>query len=382
MKGWKYPFNCPKDTLLANQRKRKINIISLLIKIFSTVIGLILILVPVSIGVVMYFNAPVPPHKRSSIFSQSDAIKQTNDGSYLIDIRKGESSQSVGLRLERTGLISNRYFWNIICRLDKSFIKTGTYKIKMPESQMSIYRILISGQEVLYRVTVPEGVTLSKTARIIEEAGICSGAEFLSATTDKSIMAKYQIPNESMEGYLFPDTYLFPAEYPAEKVVTTMADNLFGNLQKISPSVLSMSPTELNEKIILASIVEREYRVEKEAPLMAGVFYNRLRIKMALQSCATIEYIITEIQKRPHPSVLLFVDLEIKSPYNTYTKPGLPPGPISAPGLTALKAVFFPENTNYLYFRLEDVASGRHYFSRTYDEHIKAGQLITKPSWP
>jgi len=367
---------------LDKQKKKKIDIISLLIHIFSTIIALILILVPVLIGVIMYFNAPVQPHRRSAVFSQNDAIKQIDDESFLIDIRKGESSQSVGLRLERTGLIKNRYFWNIICRLDKSFIKTGSYKIIMPASQIAIYRILISGQEVLYKVTVPEGVTLSKTARIIEEAGICSTQEFLSATVDKSVIGKYLIPNDSMEGYLFPDTYLFPAEYPAEKVVTTMADNLFSNLQEISPSILSMNPMELNEKIILASIVEREYRVDKEAPLMAGVFYNRLRINMALQSCATVEYIITEIQKRPHPSVLLFVDIEINSPYNTYIKPGLPPGPISAPGLTALKAVFFPENTNYLYFRLEDVASGRHYFSRTYDEHIKAGQLITKPSWP
>jgi len=367
---------------LAKQKKKKIDIISLLIHIFSTIIALILILVPVLIGIIMYFNAPVQQNKNSYVFSQNDAIKQNDDGSFLIDIRKGESSQSVGLRLERTGLIKNRYFWNIICRLDKSFIKTGSYKIIMPASQIAIYRILISGQEVLYKVTVPEGVTLSKTARIIEEAGICSAQEFLSATEDKLVIGKYLIPNDSMEGYLFPDTYLFPAEYPAEKVVTTMADNLFSNLQKISPTILSMNPIELNEKIILASIVEREYRVEKEAPLMAGVFYNRLRINMALQSCATIEYIITEIQKRPHPSVLLFVDLEINNPYNTYIKPGLPPGPISAPGLTALKAVFFPEKTNYLYFRLEDVASGRHYFSRTYDEHIKAGQLITKPSWP
>jgi len=364
---------------LAKQNKKKINIFYFIIKLFSTIIALFLIMVPVLIGVIMYFNAPVPPHKRSAVFSQVDAIKQAEDGSYLIDIRKGESSQSVGIRLERTGLISNRYFWNIICRLDKSFIKTGEYKITMPASQIAIYKILISGQEVLHKVTIPEGVTLGKTAKLIEEAGICSEQDFLSAAKDKLVIGRYLIPNDSMEGYLFPDTYLFAAEYPAEKVITTMADNFFENLKNINPSILEMDPQELNEKIILASIIEREYRVDKEAPLMAGVFYNRLRINMALQSCATVEYIITEIQKRPHPSVLLFVDIEIDNPYNTYIRPGLPPGPISAPGITALKAAFYPDNTNYLYFRLEDVSSGRHYFSRTYDEHIKAGQLITKP---
>ncbi len=234
---------------MEKRKKKKINIVSLIINLFSTIIALILILVPVLIGVIMYYNAPVPPHKRSSVLSQSDAIKQAEDGSYLIDIRKGESSQSVGLRLERTGLISNRYFWNIICRLDKSFVKTGEYKITMPASQIAIYRILISGQEVLRKVTIPEGVTLSKTARLIEEAGICSAADFLSAATDKSIIGRYLIPNESMEGYLFPDTYLFAADYPAEKVITKMADNFFDNLQKINPSILEMDPKELNEKI-------------------------------------------------------------------------------------------------------------------------------------
>jgi len=362
---------------LAKQKriKKKINVFRFLIKFFSTLIALILILIPVMIGVVMYFNAPVPQDKRNNVLLQNDAIRLSNDGSYLIDIRKGETSQSVGMRLERTKLISNRYFWNIICRLDKNQIKTGTYRIKMPSSQLAIYKVLTSGQEVLYKVTIPEGVTLNKMAKIIEEEGICSAQEFLSAAKNKSIIDKYKIPNETMEGYLFPDTYLFPSEYPAEKIVTAMADNFFSNLKNISPAVNSMTPKEINEKVILASIVEREYRIEKEAPLMAGVFYNRLRINMALQSCATVEYIITEIQNRPHPSVLLFSDIEIKHPYNTYINPGLPPGPISAPGLVALNAVFNPETTNYLYFRLEDVASGRHYFSRTYDEHMKAGQL-------
>jgi len=361
--------------------KKKIkNIITSFLRFITVIIALILVLIPVTIGFVMYFNAPARGDKKPAVISQNDAIKLTDDG-YLIDIRRGESSQSVGLRLERTGLIRNRYFWNAICRLGKDQIKTGTYKIKMPASQIAIYKTLVSGKEVLHKVTIPEGVTLKKMAKLIEESGVCSAQDFLLAARDMTIVNKYHIPNQSMEGYLFPDTYFFPAEYPAERIVTTMADNLFINLKNINPAILSMTPKELNEKIIIASIVEREYRVEKEAPVMAGVFYNRLKINMALQSCATVEYIITEIQNRPHPSVLLFSDIEIDHPYNTYVKPGLPPGPISAPGLTALQAAFSPANTNYLYFRLEDVASGRHYFSRTYDEHIKAGQLITKPSW-
>jgi UPF0755 protein len=139
-----------------------------------------------------------------------------------------------------------------------------------------------------------------------------------------------------------------------------------------------MSGSELNRRIIIASIVEREYRVDEEAPLMAGVFYNRLDIGMALQSCATVEYIITEIQGRPHPDVLYTRDIEIRDPYNTYIRPGLPPGPISAPGAVALAAAFQPASSNYLYFRLIDPEAGRHYFSQTLDDHIKAGLLYVK----
>jgi UPF0755 protein len=160
-----------------------------------------------------------------------------------------------------------------------------------------------------------------------------------------------------------------------------MADNFFFRLQQIFPAVTDMSPKEINEKVILASIVEREYRIAEEAPVMARVFYNRLKINMSLQSCATVEYIITEIQGRPHPKQLYNRDIEMQSPYNTYIIAGLPPNPISAPGAVALKAVFYPADSDFLYFRLVDVENGKHYFSKTFDEHIKAAnQFVPKGS--
>ncbi|HOX92645.1 MAG TPA: endolytic transglycosylase MltG, partial [Spirochaetales bacterium] len=130
------------------------------------------------------------------------------------------------------------------------------------------------------------------------------------------------------------------------------------------------------------SIVEREYRLPEEAPRMASVFLNRLKIGMALQSCATVVYVITQRLGKPHPSRLFDRDLEIPDPFNTYRQPGLPPAPIANPGLVALSAVFRPESSRYLYFRLVDEASGRHYFSETLDEHIRAGSLSVKPGSP
>jgi len=359
------------------KKKPKKKVFSVLINIFSLIVTLVIILIPLSLGVIMVINSPVQ-NTGNIIPSEIDAIRLLDDGSYMIDVRRGETSQSVGLRLERAGLINNRYFWNILCRLDKEHIKTGTYKIEMPASLLSIHRLLISGREILYSVTIPEGVTLRKTARILDDAGICSYSAFLGAARDPSIINFYGIPNASMEGYLFPDTYFFPSDYPAAGVIRTMLDTFFEKLVNIEPNILNMSQTELNRYIIIASIVEREYRQKDEAALMAGVFFNRLNIGMALQSCATVEYVITEIQGRPHPEVLYNRDLEIRNPYNTYYVPGLPPGPISSPGVTALNAAFNPQRSDYLYFRLIDPSSGKHYFSRTLDDHIRAGLLYLK----
>jgi UPF0755 protein len=111
---------------------------------------------------------------------------------------------------------------------------------------------------------------------------------------------------------------------------------------------------------------------------MAGVFANRMGIGMALQSCATVEYVITEILDRPHPEVLTTRDIEISNPYNTYILPGLPPGPIASPGPVALRAARQPSKTSYFYFRLVEQSTGRHYFSNTLDDHIQAGALYVK----
>jgi UPF0755 protein len=359
--------------------KKKQNVFHKILTIVSLLIVIALSLSAFFLGAAIYFNSPVQSGKMPPLTDETGGVK-TQDGIYFFDVRRGESSQSAGIRLESTGLIRNRYFWNLLCRLDRAPIKTGTYRIEIPVNMITVHRLLVSGKQILHRVTIPEGVTLGKIAAILEEAGICPADDFLASAKDSEVISGYRLPNSSssLEGYLFPDTYLFPAEYPPPQVINAMVENFFAKMENIDPSSVNLNPRQLNEKVILASIVEREYRVGEEAPLMAGVFYNRLGINMALQSCATVEYIITEIQGKPHPRVIYNQDLEIRNPYNTYINPGLPPGPICVPGAVALRAAMFPQKTEYLYFRLDDPESGRHYFSRTLDEHIKAGQLFTK----
>jgi UPF0755 protein len=309
--------------------------------------------------------------------SELNKAPGTAQGEVVFEVGPGELPRSIGRRLENEGIIKSRYFWYVVNKIDKDFIKAGVYRIRLPATQFEIHNILETGRQTLIKVTIPEGATLTKTARLLDEAGICREDDFLTEASGKNTIDDFKIPAETVEGYLFPDTYLLQKNYPAEKVVRLMVETFFKRLSGFVP-VDSLAPKELFEKVTLASIVEREYRIDGEAPVMAGVFYNRLKINMPLQSCATLEYIITEIQGKPHPEVLYTRDTEIKNPYNTYINRGLPPGPIASPGLTALSAVFNPAPSGYLYFRLVDQSAGKHYFSKTFDDHIKAGKLYVK----
>ncbi|MDR0597550.1 MAG: endolytic transglycosylase MltG [Treponema sp.] len=340
-------------------------------------LGTILVFAALALGCFIYFNSP--PGKVPVFAAEDTTLRLDESGAVRLELRQGESVRSVGQRMESAGIIRSRHFWELLSRLNRGeHLKAGTYSFSLPATQLEIRSLLVSGRQILLRVTLPEGVTLKKTAQILAEAGVCAASDFLAAASDPEILDAYRAPGATLEGYLYPDTYLFPEGYPANLVVKAMADTFFKRLAEIQPDSLALSPAELNKRIIMASIVEREYRVDEEAPLMAGVFYNRLRIGMALQSCATVEYVITEIQGRPHPERLYERDTEIRSPYNTYLVPGLPPGPISAPGTVALNAAFNPAPSDYLYFRLVNPAEGRHYFSQTLDDHIRAGALYVK----
>jgi len=350
----------------------------------SSLLGLALFILFFLVGAFFYLNSP--PAFSAAPLKDREGISMEFDGETCValnfEVLRGESAKSVGDRLAELRLIRSRLFWQLLCRYSGEQIKTGNYRIDIPSDPITIHRLLVSGRQMLLRVTIPEGLTVSKTARLLENAGICASGEFIASASDPEIAKSYRIPGTGMEGYLYPDTYLFPSGYPAAMVVRSMADNFFSRVAKMNERVPAMPPDELNRAVILASIVEREYRLDEEAPLMAGVFKNRLDIGMALQSCATVEYVITEIQGKPHPEVLSSRDTEIRDPYNTYIRPGLPPGPIASPGAVALKAALNPAKSDYLYFRLVEADSGRHYFSKTLDDHIKAGRLYTKRNSP
>jgi UPF0755 protein len=213
-------------------------------------------------------------------------------------------------------------------------------------------------------------------AAILEESGITDGESFLLSVRDRELIQSFEIPADTLEGFLFPDTYLFAEGFPAEGVVRHMVERFFEVLQEVEPNYAAFGADELYDRVVLASIVEREYRVPEEASTIASVFNNRLDVNMRLESCATVVYVMTEIEGLAHPQRLFYRDLERQNPYNTYRYSGLPPGPIANPGRTALEAAMFPADTDYRFFVWNGPGSGSHSFTRTLSEHNSAARLL------
>lgn len=308
-------------------------------------------------------------------FFINSAPQNSNFGEFTV--KDGASARLVANDLKEQNFIKSAIFFYVISRFSKDTIKAGTYFIKEKSSTLNIFEQLKEGKQEIISVTIPEGLTLSKTAELFEEKGIVSSADFIREATNPSFLVFLGIKGKSAEGFLFPETYGFYKNTPAKDVVLAMVTQFWDVYKSIDVS-LTDKPTdkklsEIYQTIILASIVEREYQIPEEAPIIAGVFKNRLKIKMGLQSCATVEYIITEIQHKPHPGFITPNETSINNPYNTYLWAGLPPGPIANPGKVALEATLNPAIHNFLFFRLVDANRGFHHFSETYEEHSQSG---------
>lgn len=327
------------------------------------------------------------------IFIQTRPVDSRNEESIRIEIPSGMSVNQVAKTLEQNNLVKNARLFYLSVRfpLINSFLffnqkvpehfvlKSGIYKLNKAMDFSEIQNELISGQQEYIVISIPEGLTISKIAAILENNKICLAYDFVKVAKDsnQAIFKEYKIPGESLEGYLFPDTYYLTSGMNAADVARLMVENFFNRIKEI-PELSAKSPAELYETLTLASIVEREYRIPEEAPLIASVFKNRIRQNIGLYSCATVEYILTEIEGRPHPDRILLDDLKIDNPYNTYKWAGLTPGPISNPGLIALNAATNTPKTDYYFFQIVDPSAGKHVFSKTFEQHKVNHNLYTK----
>ncbi len=313
----------------------------------------------------------------SWMYISSPVSSGENETVEKIEVPQGMSTKDVAHILKEKKLVRSEDAFYISVRFsifdpsDPFVLKSGTYTLKNTMSLEEIYNALQEGCQEYTKVSIPEGLTMTKTARLLEQKKVCSCDEFIKACRDQALLEKHKIPAESFEGYLFPDTYFFMPGMKAEDVLERLLDNFHEKIAGI-PDLASLDGEKLHDAVKLASIVEREYRAREEAPLIASVFVNRIRNNIGLYSCATIEYIITEIQGKPHPERITYKDLELDSPYNTYKWAGLPYGPISNPGLVALEAVAAPPETDYFFFVLTDRKKGTHTFSKNFDQHKAA----------
>ncbi len=348
-------------------------------KFFIIIVALLLIAGACALALVgagYYLNSPV-----SAAPAQTNGqTVQQNDTGQVFQVNRGEAVSTIADRLMHAQFIRSKYFFIAVSKLKQtqSSIKSGYYRISDRMSTIEIHDLLVAGNQKLERVTIPEGLTAREIGSRFEAAGICSQSDFLQAVHSKNLLEQHGVEADSAEGFLYPDTYLFQQDFPAEKVTSHLIETFYEKLAEIIPDYRELAWSELYEKVILASVVEREYRDPDEAARIASVFYNRIEKRMRLQSCATVVYVLTEIKGREHPEKLTYADLEIDSEYNTYQEWGLPPSPIANPGSVALEAVFFPADTDYLYFLLKDPNAGSHVFSKTLTDHNRAYQLYIK----
>jgi len=315
-----------------------------------------------------------------AFLNSSPARPGSKDALFLID--RGENLSEISRALQSHGFIRFAPLLDAVARVlgTQSDFKAGYYRIPAGTTTLAVHDLLVHGSQKLAKVTIPEGWTTRKIARHLEALGISPAADFLAAASSPAILSKFGIKGKSLEGYLFPDTYFVPVPFTGAAMVDLMARTFFDTVGRIEPEWKGLDGRAVHDTIIMASIVEREYRADEEAPLIASVFYNRLKRNIGLESCATLEYIITEIQQKAHPEYITLEDEKIDSPYNTYRWAGLPPGPISNPGRIALEAAFHPARTGYLYFVLRDQQAGKHFFSKDLSEHNQAKYLYLKKS--
>lgn len=309
--------------------------------------------------------------------SQTPVSRDEGAVSYRLEVPSGMGIRTVAARLEAENIIRSRLAFYLLARLEDLQLKAGIYSLSPSMDLKEIFGILQDGRQEHLVVSIPEGLTMSKIAALLEAREVVSARDFLAAARDPALLAEYEVPAPSFEGYLFPDTYYFIPGMEAQAVVRTLVDTFCRKVSGIE-GLSGLGAAELFDVVRLASIVEREYQVASEAPLIASVFMNRLEKNIGLYSCATVVYIITEIEGRPHPEVVTNKDLKLESPYNTYMWAGLPPGPISNPGLVALSAAANPPETPYYFFRVTNAGDGSHHFSEDFQEHVEVGRLYTK----
>ena len=298
--------------------------------------------------------------------NQPMSAEKSDEKAHVI-VEPGSDLVNIAQMLEKKGLVFSQLKFRLIARiygLDKK-IQAGEYLLSPDMTPAQIIDIITKGRVYLHRLVIPEGFNLKQIAHTVEDAGLANAATFLKATQDPKLLAHFHIKADSMEGYLFPDTYLFAKGTTTDKIIATMIAHFRHQFKPEWKKRAQELGFSVHEIVTLASIIEKETGNSNERKTISSVFHNRLRKKMRLETDPTVIYGIKDYDgniTRKH--------LKTWTPYNTYMIRGLPPGPIASPGAASIKAALYPDKTDYLYFVSKKDTT--HHFSKTIKGHNRA----------
>ncbi|HET9028960.1 MAG TPA: endolytic transglycosylase MltG [Candidatus Aquilonibacter sp.] len=279
-------------------------------------------------------------------------------------IQRGSTFSDIAHQLADAGVIGNATAFRLLARTEHADVDVHAGAFRFPAHQSAsdvLHSLLTGGAQVATWVTIPEGFTAKQIAQRLGADGIGDAStferSFLSTPLDVD-----GTKTKNLEGFLFPSTYLVPLDATPVQIEKQLTDEFFKELPADAQARAKALHVTVPQGVVVASLIEREAKIDADRPMIAGVIYNRLRLNMPLQVDATIEYALPE-----HKTELSFADLKIDSPYNTYLHAGLPPTPIANPGRASLEAAFHPAATDSLYYVY--CGNGHHVFAKTLSEH-------------
>jgi UPF0755 protein len=289
------------------------------------------------------------------------------EGPRVVEIPAHEGALAIAARLHEAGVVRSRLALVALGAVQGHArrLKAGEYEFPQGATTPDVLRLIATGAVRQHAILHPEGGTVAELARMLEVARLASAADVTRVATDPAFLRSLDIAGPSVEGYLFPDTYHLVRGMSAEEILTRMVQRLRA---KLTPDIRARAAERrlgVHELLTLASIIEREAVIAEERPLISAVFWNRLQRDMPLQADPTVQYAV-----RKERGTLSRADLQVESPFNTYRRSGLPPGPIASPGLSAIAAALHPAPVGYLYFVAID--DRRHHFSTTVEQHNAA----------
>lgn len=291
-----------------------------------------------------------------------------------VSIPSGTGPHGIGQRLVAAGVVRDAWTYRVaLWRSGQARrLQAGEYHFDEPLSALDAIGKIARGEVDLLPLTFREGLTAREMSRVFESAGFGTAEAFMAAASNQALIRAFDPDATDLEGYLFPETYSLSRDTDAPRLVSLMVERFTKTLTPELQASAHARGLTVRQLVTLASIVEKETGKPEERPLVASVYANRLRIGMPLQCDPTVIYALLLAGR--YDGNLRRDDLQFDSPYNTYRYPGLPPGPVAAPGAESLRAAAQPAQTDYLYFVSRN--DGSHVFSRTLSEHNRNVQTF------